>query len=706
MQRHRATIIISGLLFTCFLLFIVSYDNYSTAQKQEDVNIHAQVVASSVWTLFTPVTEQYLSLSVRNNDYQQIQISSLGDSELFTYRNELVGFEASLLKVGLVRVEKFAAPINYKGQQIGDLKVHAYNKNIYLYGYIFLLLLLTSLLLIFVSVIYQDRRSLRTRVAIKTAELAGNNKKLREEIAERTRSEKALFESEQTVHVLFENSFQFIALLDPQCRICKLNQTALNYRNLKEADLLGKLFWDTPWWSHSPRLVAQLKDAYAKALTGQIARFEAHSSEIREIYLDVSLKPVLDDDGQIIFIIAEAREITELKRAEQELQQAQKMESVGTLAGGIAHDFNNILGGILGTLALLKLKRDKGLPLSEDKLYGYLDTITETAMRAKDMVNQLLALSRKYDLKFAPLNLTDIFKSISQIASTSFDKSVSLDIQLAEKIPVYADANSLEQVFLNICINAAHAMTIMRPPSQSWGGTLSISHQQFTEKGQLGREAGDYWKITIADTGVGIDSGALEKVFVPFFTTKTKEAGSGLGLSMVYNIIKQHKGFIYVESEVGVGSRFHVFLPVSRAEQTETSPAAEDQLERGKGTILVVDDEELIRNSASEMLEECGYSVIKAENGEQAIELYQQHRDTISAVLLDLVMPVLSGKETYQALKQINPEVIVLLSSGFRHDARVDEILSAGAAGFIQKPYSFKDLTKTVKQLTDLKSAN
>jgi PAS domain S-box-containing protein len=692
-NRQRALIIMLTLT-GIYALFIIAFERHHSSELHMEVEQHAQVVASSVWTLFTPATEDYLSLSVRNNNYKKLLISSLGDAELFNYRSELGPFETVLEKLGLIRVEQITVPVIYQDQQIGMLHVDAFNKNIYLYTHVAVLFLLLGLLFWFIGLIYRERQLLQVRVAEKTAELAGNNQLLQEEIEERVRSE-------QTFHALFDNSFQFIALLDSDGRVRKVNRTALKFRNLKEVDILGEFFWDTPWWRHSETLVKQLVDAFAKARSGQISRFEVHSTEIREIYLDVSLKPVFGDSVKPIYIIAEARDITEVRRTEQELQQAQKMESVGTLAGGIAHDFNNILGGILGTLSLLRLKRDKGQQLSEEKLFGYLDNMTETAMRAKEMVNQLLTLSRKYDLKFVPINLHDILNNVYKIAGNSFDKSIAINLQMEEDLPVNADANSLEQVFLNLCINAAHAMTLMRPPGHAWGGELNIHVKAVSLAAEIGRPGGDYWRVSIADSGVGIASSNLKQIFVPFFTTKTKEAGTGLGLSMVYNIVKQHKGFIDIESEEGYGSCFHVFLPVGSSEKSAQQASSEPQIEQGEGTILIIDDEELIRNNAAEMLEECGYKVLQAEDGEQGVRLYKLHQDEISAVLLDLVMPVMSGKETFSVLKKINRDVKVLLSSGFRQDERVEEILSAGAGGFIQKPYSISQLANAIKQLID-----
>lgn len=524
------------------------------------------------------------------------------------------------------------------------------------------------------------------------AKLNEHHVQLETQINERERSER-------TFHTLFDHSFQFIALLDPDCRVCKINQTALSFRNLKKTDVIGKLFWETPWWEHSPTLIEQLKDAFSVACQGTVSRFEGYSNDVREVYLDISLKPVLDEDDNVIYVIAEAREITDLRRTERELQQVQKMESVGTLAGGIAHDFNNILGGILGTVELLKLKRKMKGCVSDEEMVDALNTIDGTALRAKDIVNQLLTLSRKYDLTITPLNLSEILNNVSQIGRNSFDKSIIIQTDYIGETVVTGDATSLEQVFLNVCINAAHSMTIMRSADEHWGGTLSIQVSKVSDFKRPGCEQGNYWQVSIADTGVGMDSSDMDHIFTPFYTTKPKEVGTGLGLAMVFNIVRQHHGFITVDSHKGKGSCFHIHLPVCDEQVTSRFSRSQVVPESGDGLVLIIDDEELIRNNAREVLHACGYRTLEAENGQRGVEIYQKYRGEIDVVLLDLVMPVMSGKDAFTELKRLNSDVKVLLSSGFRHDDRVDEVLDAGAVDYIQKPYSLFDLSRTIKRI-------
>jgi len=531
-------------------------------------------------------------------------------------------------------------------------------------------------------------------------ELDGYHQRLQQEIAERQNSEKALKKSEQTFHTLFDNSFQFIALLDSDGCIIKVNKTALAFRNLRASDVEGKLFRDTPWWQDSPELLQQLDDAIFKVkATRQTVRFEIFSNRVREIYLDFSLKPFLDEDGNLLHIIAEAREVTEIRKAEQDLQQAQKMESIGLLAGGIAHDFNNALAGILGTLSLMQMKNNGPAPLAADELNRHLAMLEKAAVKAKNIVNQLLALSRKNNLEFKAVDLRPILDQVRMLAENSFDKSITIDAAIAGEFPVLADSSSLEQVFLNLYINAAHAMTIMRQDDERWGGTLQVQCKRVFRNDFKGLEAATYWCVAIRDEGVGIDVETMSKIFVPFFTTKGKGLGTGLGMAMAYNIVNQHRGRIEIDSQPGQGTTVKLFLPVWEngisADQTEE----QENYVVGQGTILIIDDEKLIRETTGDFLEQCGYRVLLASNGQEGINLYTEHREEIDLVLLDLVMPGISGRETYTGLTLINPAVTVLLSSGFRKDERVEQILAAGANAFLQKPYSFSDLSRTLRLL-------
>lgn len=403
---------------------------------------------------------------------------------------------------------------------------------------------------------------------------------------------------------------------------------------------------------------------------------------------------------------ATIRDISEQKKIEEQLLQAQKMETVGTLAGGLAHDFNNVLAGIIGTLSLIKnrLKRDGSI--KTDKLENFLDLMQEAGDQASILVKQLLTLSRKQDLNFTPVDLNSTVKHVVEICKGSFDKSIKLNpIYFNSPAIINADSTQLEQVLLNICVNSAHAMTIMKKENEKWGGKLSVSIESinadkyFCNTFQEAR-IGEYWLLSVKDNGVGMDKKTLDRIFNPFYSTKDKGAGTGLGLSMVYNIIKQHSGFVDVYSAKGIGSTFNLYLPVS----TQKLEIIEEEKERmiipmRQGLILVVDDERILRKVVKEILEDCGYNVILAENGKIGVDLFKKHYKELKAVILDMSMPEMSGEDAFIFMKEIDPDVKVLLASGFKQDDRVKKIISLGVNGFIQKPYTFDKLVEKLEEI-------
>jgi len=418
-------------------------------------------------------------------------------------------------------------------------------------------------------------------------------------------------------------------------------------------------------------------------------------------YLNVTIFPLLDSQAPKFVLMA--HNVTDIEIKDQQLRQSQKMETVGTLAGGLAHDFNNVLGGIIGTISLYKYKISKKRNVTQKEIEKYFNMIEESANRASDMVQHLLSLTRKHELSFAPTDLNAIIEHTVKICNNSFDKSIEISAAFTgEMAMTNADPTQLEQCLLNLCINAAHAMTIMRKEGDKYGGSLNISLEQVkTDKYffKLHPETGteeDYWVISVQDTGIGMKPQIVTKIFDPFFTTKEEGEGTGLGLAMVYNIIKQHKGFIDVYSQEGIGTTFYIYLPILKHKIEEKNHRAEEKIPGGEGLILVVDDEEIMRQTAKSILEECGYDVILAENGEEAVNIYKTQHQNIKAVLLDLVMPKMSGKQAFIELIKINKNVKTLLASGFKKDSRVESILELGVKGFIQKPYGLVKLANSM----------
>ena len=410
--------------------------------------------------------------------------------------------------------------------------------------------------------------------------------------------------------------------------------------------------------------------------------------------LDVSISASRYDDhesnpaGMLVIL----RDISERKILECQFYEAQKMESIGTLAGGVAHDFNNLLMAIQGNASLLLM--DKGPEHPDTKR---LRNIEEHVQRGAHLTRQLLGFARggKYEAK--PTDLNEIIQGGADLFSRMkreihIHSSYQKDIWIVE-----ADQGQIEQVLMNLYVNAGHAM-----PE---GGDLYIATRNITvdkdNPKTHGLRHGKYVRISVTDTGVGIDEDTLPKIFDPFFTTREVGQGTGLGLASAYGIIKNHGGTITVTSAKGKGTTFDIYFPVIEAKEAPKTrePDVRSEIAPGKGTILLVDDEEIVIEVGEEMLERLGYQVLVATTGEEAIATYREHKNVIDLVILDMIMPHMTGMETYDGLKKEDPNIVVLLSSGYSIDDQATEILKHGCNGFIQKPFSMAALSQRIREL-------
>jgi signal transduction histidine kinase/serine/threonine protein kinase/CheY-like chemotaxis protein/tetratricopeptide (TPR) repeat protein len=485
--------------------------------------------------------------------------------------------------------------------------------------------------------------------------------------------------------------------LDPQARITYINNEAKTifpeFKDLSEGETL---------WRKVPSL-KKYENAFEKVVN-ENRLIEFQKEPIKKQYWTVTIFPLVYEE--ISGAVVKLNNITEQEKLQQQLIQAQKMEAIGTLVGGLAHDFNNILGGILATSSFLSqsVLPSKKTFIKEDFEEDF-KMITSLVDRASNLVQQLLTISMRKEVKFVLVDLNSAVSHVVKICRQSFDKSIEFEVLgHSESAPIMADPVQLEQVILNLCINASHAMTLMRPKDQKWGGTLKINIKKITLYKAVGNGVadaaqGDYFCLSVEDTGVGMDEDTVKKVFEPFFTTKETGKGTGLGLAMVYSIVRSFNGHINVYSEPGQGSIFHVYLPVQKAEEKQhAAEKVKKTVYRGVGTILVIEDEEVIRRSVEKILKSVGYNVLAAANGTIGLELFKEHRKEIMLVLLDMVMPKESGKQVFIEMHKRDPHTRVVLMSGFRKDQRVQEVLAMGVKGFLQKPFNQDELLSMVEK--------
>ena len=490
-----------------------------------------------------------------------------------------------------------------------------------------------------------------------------------------------------------------IHVVDGDMKVIYFNKALHNWleENGSEKDIIGKNFFEA-FHFLSEDIMDEFKNVFKNKRN--IIREVSLNLKGREIISDTRRIPVIKNN-KVVHVITMVRDITERKKSEAEsaslkaqLLQAQKMEAIGQLAGGVAHDFNNILTTIIGYGNILQMKMEKDSPLRV-----YIDQILSSSQRAAQVTNSLLAFSRKQVIELRPHRINTIIRGIERLLTRLLTEDIELVIALPDAdSTILADLTQMEQVLINLATNARDAMP--------HGGTLEIKVEPaemdygFVKQYGYG-ESGHYTRICILDTGIGMDEKIREKIFDPFFTTKEVGKGTGLGLSIVYGIIKQHNGYINVMSEPGCGTAFHIYLPIVKAKVGK--PKQPPLFVRGgHETLLVAEDDTEVRTLLKSVLENAGYTVIEAKDGEEAVSQFKKYKDTISILIADVVMPKRNGKEVYMKIKKMKPTKVLFIS-GYTADVVLDKGVYGKGFNYISKPVSPNEILKKVREVLDAK---
>ncbi len=502
-----------------------------------------------------------------------------------------------------------------------------------------------------------------------------------------------LEETTSLLEAVFNAIPDVLGVQDNHHRIVRYNAAGYRFLNMTKEEVAGKRCFELIGRTSECDRCAT-SESYRTRKPTSVVRYE----EALNTWLDVRAYPILDEAGNLVRVIEHLRDITAEKNAEAEnrklheqLQVAQKMEALGTLAGGIAHDFNNLLMGIQGRASLMSVDVGTSHPHRE-----HLEAIENFIRSATDLTRQLLGFARGGKYEVRPTDINDLVTTSAAMFGRT-RKEIRIHTKIADNpLVVEVDKRQIEQVLLNLYINAWQAMPeagelYLETKAEAVDDDRCKIHQI---------EAGDYVKISVTDTGIGMDETIIQRIFDPFFTTKDKGRGTGLGLASAYGIIKNHSGMIQVQSKMGEGATFDIFLPLS-GRKIHHDIQEKMGVVRGDECILLVDDEKMIIEVGQAMLEALGYRVLTAIGGEAALALLKNNEVVLDLVILDLIMPGMDGGRVYDGIRQLRPSLPVMLSSGYAINGHAEDIMNRGCNGFIQKPFNIAELSQKIRSIFD-----
>ena len=491
------------------------------------------------------------------------------------------------------------------------------------------------------------------------------------------------------------NAAESIIVADANEKIAYVNPAFLQLHGYTQEDILGKTPAILQGGQQSPEIHAEIKASLERNETWSGILIN-RTKNAKRVSLETVISPVQDDAGKRIGCIAVGRDLTHQNLLEAQLRHAQKMEAIGTLAGGIAHDFNNQLAVITGYAQLLHQR------LNDPQLHGFVTPIIDAAQRAADLTRQLLAFARKGHFQSISIDLHVLIEETIAVLSRSVDKRIVFATHLkATPSTVLGDPTMLQSMLLNLAINARDALP--EGGEIGFATTIRSLDADYCASVPYDLQPGPYLCLSVTDNGIGIPRNMRDHIFEPFFTTKEIGRGTGLGLASVYGTVKQHRGAINVYSEAGHGTTFRIYLPPEDSDSAyESSDSTRSAvLAPAPVRILVVDDEELFRQLAIDLLQPLGYLVVTKSDGAAAIAYYAEHWRDIDLVVLDMIMPVMGGPDTFKALASINPAVRVLLASGYSLNGTAQRLLDDGVAGFIQKPFNQAEISRLLASLLE-----
>jgi two-component system cell cycle sensor histidine kinase/response regulator CckA len=514
-------------------------------------------------------------------------------------------------------------------------------------------------------------------------------------VVERGRAREALRQREEHFRSLIENASDIITILEGNGQIRYESPSVERLLGYRPEELIGKNIFEFVHQDDLPKVIPTFTEEFRNPDSTRSVEFRFRHKDESWCVLEAICKALSDDSG-IAGMVVNSRDISERRQLEEQLRQSQKMEAVGRLAGGVAHDFNNLLTAISGYSELMLRRLRQGDPLRHNA-----EEINKAGNRAASLTSQLLAFSRKQVMQPKVLDLNTVVADMDKMLRRLIGENIELVTALDPDLwSIKADPGQIQQVILNLAVNARDAMPEVGRLTIE---TADIELDEINARWHVGVKPGRYVMLAVNDTGCGMDSQTRERVFEPFFTTKEVGKGTGLGLSTVYGIIKQSGGYIWVYSEPEKGTTFKIYLPCIEEEADAFSQhAIAEELPQGMETVLLVEDEPLVRRLAARVLREQGYTVLEAADGEEALHVAGQHSEReIHLLLTDVVMPRMSGREVAEHLEKARPRTRVLYTSGYTEDSIVRHGVMDDGVAFLQKPFKPDELARKVREVLD-----
>nr|WP_321464453.1 ATP-binding protein [uncultured Desulfobulbus sp.] len=676
-----------------FFLFVQCHQDSLARKAAARVKNHAEVVASSLWTLEKQSPSAYLQLAAESNGYISIVLLDGPDKVFLRIEGPaLNALEALLQGIGLIQVKRIEQAIVYQGGNIGSIVVQWPNRAVYLYLYIFWCLVLLLLVIGLFLKLLEGKRNLEAKVGQRTAELEN-------EVQIRLDAEKTAQQQAKRLAIHAQHTPMGVIEWDPEFKVVEWNLAAERIFGYTREEALGRTAFELIL---PPDEAANVQAVWEQLLAntgGTQSRNTNRSKNGLVRICEWYNTPLTDEQGAVFGVASLVLDCTEQVEAEAEnrrlqsqLLQVQKMDAIGKLAGGVAHDFNNMLGVILGHSELALTRQQRGTPI-----YAALEEIHKAAERSAQITSHLLAFARKQTISPKVVDLNALIEGMLKMVRRLIGEGVELTwLPGADLWRTEVDPSQIDQILVNLCVNARDAL-------QGGVGKVTVETENAVLDGSYCRNhagfvPGDYVRIAISDNGCGMDEETLSHVFEPFFTTKGMGEGTGLGMATVYGAVKQNKGFINVYSEPGQGTSVSIYLPRTEEPEQGVEQAAQEPMEGGQETILVVEDDGSVLDMTTHMLQFLGYRVLSAHSPNEAISLMETHGDTIDLLLTDVIMPGMNGLDLLNTLTITHSGLRWLFTSGYTGNVIARHGILEKDTPFIQKPFTIGQLAKAVRK--------